>query len=379
MVTYTCMTQPTKKILLVSVSTGSGHVRAAQALERMAKAKFPGMDVTHIDMMDYVSLPLKKTILDSYNLLATQLPGVWGFFYKKTNKLKISQYVQKLAGLLNTINTGPFYRYIKKTQPDIILCTHFLPIHALSTVPHLNNKKTGKVSILLTDYDNHSFQTLPIIDHYFVSCEKIKWRMIYMGIPEENITVSGIPVDPVFYENKPLDSLNKEYQISKTQKNILVLAGGQGMVDTGKIISTLFRSKQNLHIFTVAGTNDKLKRELEKLSPPENMRLDVIGWTDKMDEYMRIADIIITKPGGLTTTECIVLKKPIIAISPIPGQEEYNAEYILENNFGAVARAPEDLLYYIEKNTPVFSNLKNEQNNKKPSAEIILEELQKDL
>ena len=366
-----------KKILLISVSAGSGHVRAAQALEKTAKTKFPEMDITHIDMMDYVSTPLRKTIVDSYNIIAKQLPEVWGFFYKKTNKPKIAKYAQKMAGLLNMINTGPFYNYIKATQPDIILCTHFLPIHALSTIQNSKNRKNSKISMLLTDYHNHFFQTSPIINHYFVSCEKIKWRMIYMGIPEEKITESGIPVDPIFYENKKIDELKKIYQADETRKNVLVLSGGQGLVDTNKIILTLWKSNQNLHIFAVAGSNDKLKRELEKLSPPENMRLTVLGWTDKIDEYMRIADIIITKPGGLTTTECITLKKPIIAISPIPGQEEYNAEYILENNFGVIARTPEDLLYYIEKNTPVFPNLKNEINNKKTSAEIILEELQK--
>lgn len=368
-----------KKILLISVSTGSGHVRAAQALEKTAKAKFPEMEVTHIDMMDYVSRPLKNTVLESYNILATQLPELWGFFYKQTNKAKISKYAQKMAGLLNMVNTGKFYNYIKKSQPDIILCTHFLPIHALSTIPNLNEKNTYKVGIVLTDYDNHSFQTLPIINHYFVSSEKIKWRMIYMGIPEENITISGIPVDPVFYENKQLDELKKTYQTDSTHTNILVLSGGQGLIDTDKIITTLFKAKKDLHIFAIAGSNDKLKRQLENLDPPQNIYLTVLGWTDKMDEYMRIANLIITKPGGLTTTECITLKKPIIAISPIPGQEEYNAEYIVENNFGVVARAPEDLLYYLENKTPVFPNLKNETNNKKPAAEIILEELNRNL
>lgn len=370
------MPEKNKKILLISVSTGSGHVRAAKALEKTAKIKFPDMDIVHIDMMDYVSFPLKKTVLNSYNILAGQLPEVWGFFYKKTNKLKISKLAQKMAGLLNTINTGPFYNYIKTTQPDSILCTHFLPIHALSTITSLN-KKTNTISILLTDYHNHFFQTSPIIKHYFVPSEKIKWRMVYMGIPEENIIVSGIPVDPVFYENKQVEKLKKIYQTDNTQKTILVLSGGQGLVNTNQIIFTLFKTNKNLHIFAVAGMNDKLKRALEKLSPPKNMRLTVLGWTDKIDEYMRIADIIITKPGGLTTTECIILKKPIIATSPIPGQEEYNAEYILENNLGVIARAPEDLLYYMQKDFASFLNFKQNNHTDKTSAEIILEELKK--
>lgn len=366
-----------KKILIISVSTGSGHVRAAEAVHKTAKIKFPEMEITHIDMMDYVSLPLKNTVLDSYNILAKQLPEIWGLFYKKTNQLKVSKLVQKMAGLLNMMNTGPFYNYIKKTQPDVILCTHFLPIHALSTVSHLNEKKPIKIFMLLTDYHNHFFQTWPIVNHYFVSSEKIKWRMVYMGTEEKNITASGIPVDPVFYEEKPVDKLKEKYMANDGKLNILVLSGGQGLIDTDKIISTLFKSKKDLHIFAIAGNNDKLKHKLEKLVPPPNTHLTVLGWTDKIDEYMRISDLIITKPGGLTTTECIMLQKPIIAISPIPGQEEYNAEYILENKFGVIAKAPEDLLYYIEKNTPAFPLEKNSQANKKNAAEIILEELQK--
>jgi processive 1,2-diacylglycerol beta-glucosyltransferase len=365
-----------KKILLVSVSTGSGHIRAAEALEKTAKKKYKHLTVEHIDMMNYVSTPIRKSVIESYDIMAKQLPNLWGFFYKTTNKQQLLNQAPKFAKLFNQINTGAFFNYIKKFEPDHILCTHFLPIHALFTM----NKKiklTCPISILMTDYHNHAFQTSPNISRYFISTEKMQWKLMSAGIDKKNITISGIPIDPVFYKQKKVNKLKNKYKATSEQKNLLILSGGQGLVDTNNIVSALFKSKQKIKIFTIAGKNKKLKNQLDKLKAPKNIKLNVIGWTDKIDEYIRIADLIITKPGGLTTTECISLNKPIIAISPIPGQEEYNAEYLLENQLGVIARDSDELLFYVETNPPQLKTRKKIHSTKKKSSEIILDKISK--
>jgi processive 1,2-diacylglycerol beta-glucosyltransferase len=363
-----------KKILLISVSAGSGHVRAAQAIEKTAKEKFPELHVGHIDMMDYTSKSIKKTIVESYDILAKQLPELYGLFYKKTDKHKMSKHIRKLAKFFNRMNAGRFFEYIKKFQPDHILCTHFLPVHALSAAQKKYNI-TAPISLLMTDYQSHDLQLSPNVSHYFVSTEKMRWRLACRGIDKKNVIISGIPIDPVFYKDKSLVDLKEKYHIQPAEKNILVLSGGHGLANINKIMAVLFKLKENLNIFAIAGNNAKLKQQLEEMEAPKNINLGIIGWTDKIDEYMRLADIIITKTGGLTTTECIVLQKPIIAISPIPGQEEYNAEYILENNFGVIARTPDDLLYYLKNNLPHLPQKISPPENQKTSAEVILEKI----
>jgi len=338
------------KLLLVSVSAGAGHVRAAEAIKKMAANNYSELTVDHIDMMDYVSRPMRAAILDAYELMAMQLPELWRFVYKKTNRPTQSRAIRELARILNITNAGKFYRFVADYQPDSILATHFLPAHALVTAPKkFSSHIPTPVSLLMTDYDKHGLLMSPGMAHYFVSTEKMRWKMRQAGIADKIIIVSGIPVDPIFYEVKSAVELKKKYNVSGDKKIVLVLSGGQGLVRLEDIIVTLVDSSQPLAIFALAGKSESLKNKLEKLQLPEKHALRIIGWTDDIDNYMRLADVIITKPGGLSTTECITLKKPIIAISPIPGQEEHNVEYILENGFGVMAHAPDDLLFYMEQ------------------------------
>lgn len=357
-----------KKILLISVSAGAGHVRAAEALQKTAEQKFSSLEVGHIDMMDYVKTPLKKAVVQSYDIMAKQLPELWGFFYKKTNKPQVAKYARELNRIANKINASRFFEYVEKFNADEIICTHFLPAISLTPAPIKYDIKAS-VSMLMTDYDNHGLQISPDISRYFVSSEKMRWKLLYSGIEKEKVIISGIPIDPVFNEQKNIEGLKQKYNCPIGQKTILVLSGGQGLISIDKIISVLFKIKEKANIIAIAGNNTKLTQKLEDIKAPEHINFDIIGWTDKIDEYMRIADVVITKPGGLSTTECIALQKPIIAISPIPGQEEHNAEYLLENQLGVIARAPEELLYYLEKDLNKLATGINKTAKKQPLPE----------
>jgi len=364
-----------KKVLLISLSAGSGHVRAAAAIKNEAFLNYPELAVEHIEMTDYVNRSLKKTIIKSYDLMAQKIPELYGFFYKKTDTPKISKYVKRISNFFNQFNCGKFFKYIKDYNPDYILCTHFLPVYALLSLQKKNHLK-AQISLLTTDYYSHDLQIIKNIDHYFVSHEKISYHLTESGIKPSHITISGVPVDPIFYQAKSLEELKKSYQLTPEKFNILLLSGGKGLVDIGNIIKTLLNYKKPLHIIAITGRNKKLEEELNKLTVTAPMSFQIIGWTDKIDEYMRIADVIISKPGGLTTTECIVLSKPLIAISPIPGQEEYNARFILEDQFGVVAQNTSDLIYYLDK----FDIWSKNITNKKPpqAAKIILNKLKED-
>ena len=365
----------TKKILIISVSAGAGHVRAGEALLKSAQRKYPGLVAAHIDMLDYVNIAIKKTLVESYALMATQLPELWRFMYQKTNRPQTSWVVRRGSKLLNRGTAGRFLEYITAQQPDQILCTHFLPAHALLEAPAKYRLKIP-VSILMTDYDKHDLLTTPGLQHYFVATEKMRYKMRRAGIPSARITVSGIPVDPVFYETKDLAALRSQYQIPKNKTVILILSGGQGLAKLDAIVTTLFGSAKPIHLIAIAGSNQKLRDKLVALRPPAHITFTPVGWTDQIDEYLRLADVIITKPGGLSATECIVLGKPMILISPIPGQEEHNAEYILEHGFGVIARAPDDLLYYVEKELDALAVRVKEKQNKQPiAAQVILNKL----
>jgi processive 1,2-diacylglycerol beta-glucosyltransferase len=363
-----------KKILIISLSAGAGHIRAAEAVEKTIQQKYKNIEVKHIDMAKYISMPMKKTVIDSYALMAKRLPELWGFLYEKTDNPKITKKFNSLTKQIKTVNSTRLYDLIKNYNPDKILSTHFLASEIVLNAPK-KYKFNIPVSTLITDYDLHNLWLVPGTEKYFVATEKMKWKIVKQeNIPEKNIIVSGIPIDPVFYKNKSISELKNKHDIPKKKKTILVMSGGQGLSKSDEVVKSIFDIKKSIAIIAIAGKNKKLEKKLKSLKPPKNIHLKTIGWTDKIDEFMRIADIIISKPGGITTTECVTLKKPIIATQPIPGQEEHNAQYILENNLGFVAHDAEDMLYYL--NSILNSSKAVKQKNRhKNAAEIIIKKL----
>ena len=362
------------KILLISVSAGAGHVRAAEALERTAQLSFPDLEIEHIDMMDYVSRPMKTAIVDSYQIMAKQLPELWRFVYKKTDRPRQSGYLRELTKVINRMNATRFYEYVEQTKPDQILATHFLPAHALLELPK-KYKISAPISILMTDYDKHSLLITPGMKHYFVATDKMKWKMMHKNISEKQITLSGIPVDPIFQKIKSVTELKKKYKVNNGKKTILIMSGGQGMAKSDQIITTLCQTEKQVNLIAIAGSSTTLESKLEKIKTPSHIKLHVVGWTNKIDEYMRIADVVVTKPGGLSVSECIALEKPIVAIHPIPGQEEHNAEYILKNGFGVIAHTPKDLLYYTDQKGETLAPRYRNKKKQPIAGQLILNKL----
>ncbi len=328
------------RLLVISLSAGAGHVRAAEAIKKTADQKYPGATVEHIDMMDYVTAPMKRAIVDSYELMIKNVPELWGFLYKKSNTENVRARFGRLTKTLRRLNASAFYKFIEAFAPDHIIATHALPGDMIT-----NDRKKNMpgVSLVVTDYDLHYFWIVPNVRTYFVATDKMRWKLLHHGVEAERVVISGIPIDPAFYE-KPLNTDQKKPSVTA----VLLLSGGQGLTHIDRLLETMFQSKKPLAIAAIAGKNNRLEHRLRAITPPGHIDLKVVGWTDRIHEYMQRADLIITKPGGITTTECIALGKPIIAIDPIPGQEEHNVQYILDHGHGVAPRSALDLLYYLE-------------------------------
>ena len=328
-----------KKILILSLSTGSGHTRAAEAIKKTILQQYPHINVEHIDMLHYLSNPFKRATVDAYDLLIKTSPELWGILYKHSNNATFLNITNKYSKKIKNFNTKKLHKYLQEYQPNYIISTHFFctDIYLSGKEKHSCN---APISTVITDYRLHELWLVDNTDHYFVPTEQIKTQMIERGIDKQTITVSGIPIDPVFYQNIPP-------QKKQTDTNILVMSGGQGLGQVEKIVKSLTKTLSFPYTITaITGKNKKLQKKLKKQNNPN---ITVIGWTNNIEQYMRRADIIISKPGGLTTTECITLGKPLIAINPIPGQEEANAQYIEKHGYGLVAKSITDLPQLIQQ------------------------------
>lgn len=317
----------TKKILLLSVSAGAGHMRAAEAIK--AYATDATVEATHLDVMDFVTSGFRKLYTDFYIKLVNKAPTLWGYLYQITNEAENDSTMERLRRGLERLNMKPFIKEIARLQPDVIICTHFLPAEILARLI----RKAGftcPVWVQVTDFDLHRMWVHEGISGYFAANDEVAFRMQAQGIDPAIIHVTGIPIMPAFAA--PLDRAEcaQQFGLDPQKPTILLMGGGAGLGSLDTIAAKLLALEGSFQLIVLAGKNAEALSALQTLAQQYPGRLLPQGFTNQVERLMACADLVITKPGGLTTSECLAMGLPMIVNSPIPGQEERNADFLLE-------------------------------------------------
>jgi processive 1,2-diacylglycerol beta-glucosyltransferase len=333
-----------QRLLVISVSAGSGHIRAAQGIEAHAHNYFPEWSVRHRDLMQLVPAYFRKIYTDWYIKLAGGLPEAWGWLYRKTDHEPTGSLTERCRRSLQRLSSQKLFTEIADYKPDAIVCTHFLPAELLADAV-LQKRLQCPVWVMVTDFDLHQMWVHEGITGYFVANEEISFRLESSGIPKSNIVVTGIPVMPEFVNRPERDVCATRIGLNPAHKTLLIMGGGAGLGINSHLVNSLLNLQNDVQIIVMAGKNKSLLDELLKLSSQWPGRLVVVGFTDKVPELMACADLVITKPGGLSTSECLVMGLPMVLINPIPGQEERNASYLLQEGVAKRADDVATLLY----------------------------------
>ena len=324
------------KIAILSVSAGAGHVRAAQALQAAAELWYPDVATVHVDLMDLVPKLFKTVYAETYIKVVERHPAFWGYLYDKSDREKVDSALSRLRIAIERLNTQKLKKVLAEINPDHVICTHFLPAQLLSG-------KIGRGSfdrpvwVQVTDFDVHALWIQPHISGYFVAHEEVAWRMAERGIPPERIRVTGIPIMPVFAERYERAACAAEFGLKPCKSTLLMMSGGAGVGGIEILARRLLQLEGDFQLVALAGKNEKLLVELQNIASHHPGRLFPMGFTRVIERVMAASDLAITKPGGLTTSECLAIGLPMIVVSPIPGQEERNADFLLEN--GAALKA----------------------------------------
>lgn len=318
------------KIAVLSVSAGAGHIRAAEAIRVTGEKYFPEAEIIHIDVMSMVNKLFKKIYAESYISVVNKHPALWGYFYEKADKEKADAVINKFRREIEKYNTKKFLSYLEELNPDQIICTHFLPAELLSYMIKDENY-SRPVWVQVTDFDIHSIWIQENMTGYFAASEEVAYRMKSRGIPENIIHVTGIPVMPVFGEKYSRKECAHEIGINPNKTTLLMMSGGFGVGEIDLLAAQILKINGDFQMIALAGKNEDLLNKLQNLSKQFPERLFPMGFTKTIERLMTSADFAITKPGGLTSSECLAMGLPMIIISPIPGQEERNADYLLEN------------------------------------------------
>ncbi|MEZ5428580.1 MAG: glycosyltransferase [Pyrinomonadaceae bacterium] len=319
-----------KKILILSASVGAGHLRAADALEKEFRRQNAADEIKNVDVLNYTNPLFRRLYGKAYIDMVNTMPEVLGWMYDSLDKPWQNE-KRRLA--LDRLNTHPFIKMLKKEKPDIAICTHFLPSEIISWLK-AKEKIACPQAIVVTDFDAHALWLCHHYEQYFVALDETKVHLEKLGIPSEKISVTGIPIDPVFAEKKNKVEMRKKHGLAEDKLTIMVSAGGFGVGNIKHLLRALSELETPASVIAICGRNEDLKKELQKMAVEtlNNKRVGFkpVGFTDKMDEFMSASDLIVGKPGGLTTSEALAKGLIFVIVNPIPGQEERNSDHLLE-------------------------------------------------
>ncbi|HJQ68824.1 MAG TPA: glycosyltransferase [Blastocatellia bacterium] len=338
-----------KKVLVLSASAGAGHIRAAQAVERAFIETGAAEEVRHVDTLEYTTKLFRSLYSKAYIEMVNKAPEVLGWLYDQLDKPWKNER-RRLA--FDKLNTRPFVRMLKEYRPDITVCTHFLPSEIISWLKAKERLATRQ-AIVVTDFDVHAMWLCHYYEHYFVALDETRLHLEKLGIAAGKITVSGIPIDPVF--TRPVDKreMRDKHALEQDRTTLLVSAGGFGVGSIKHLLISLLEMRHPAQVIAICGRNEEMRDEVARLAggiPSDaNVTVKVVGFTKEIHEYMAASDILLGKPGGLTTSEALAMNLAFVIVNPIPGQEERNSDHLLEEGVAIRCNNLPTLAYKIDR------------------------------
>jgi processive 1,2-diacylglycerol beta-glucosyltransferase len=300
-------------------------------VELAIKEVAPDAIVQNLDVLDFTNATFRRLYAKSYLDLVNRAPHVLGYFYdlldrepsprKKSDRLRYA--VEKL-------NLHKFLRFLREGSWDVIVNTHFLPPEMIAGLRSKAEINTPQLTVT-TDFETHRLWVHQPCDRYFTATEEGAINLAHWGVPPSDITVTGIPIHPAFSRPGRRSECRAKHGLADDRPVILQLAGGFGVGPVEKLFDAVLAAEIPLELVVVTGRNEVLQERLRQRAVPSRHRVHVVGFTTQMHELMTAADLVMTKPGGLTTSEALACGVAMVVANPIPGQESRNSDFLLEN------------------------------------------------
>ena len=328
------MTSARRRVLLLSVSAGAGHVRAAQAIAAAGAAR-GDVHIEHIDVLTLVPAGFRKVYGELYVDLVERHPNLWAHLYERSDRAEPDAWENRLRRAVERVSTRALGAAVAAATPDAVICTHFLPAELLARAA-ARGRAVPPTFVQVTDFDLHRLWVQPGVAAYFVASDEVAFRL-HQFLPDVAVHVTGIPIMPAFAQAPPRAECARELGLDPARLTAMVMTGGAGLASGAAMVERLLGIEGELQIVAIAGRNEALLARYRELATAHPGRLHAIGFTQTIERVMAASDVVITKPGGLSTSECLAMGVPMVLISPIPGQEERNAHHLLEQGAALLA------------------------------------------
>ena len=333
------------KILIFYGSYGGGHLSAARNIRDYIENNYTDCEIQLVDCIEYINKILNKVTTKAYTDFSRNARWIWKQIYYGSEKGGLS----KISNSINRVMAVKLNKLLQEFNPNLIISTH--PFSSqMCAILKKKQKINCKLATVMTDYAPHSQWLVAheFVDYYFVAHEGMKEELIERGVDSKKIFATGIPLSNRFLLSYDKSKILSEYNLSPNKKTILFFAGGEfgfGKDKTFNMLKSIIDNFPYLQVIAIAGRNIKIKERFDELVSATNSgdSVKILSYTNQVPELMSVADLVITKPGGLTTTESLASGLPLIVIDPLPGQEEENAKFVEKNGAGIWIRENDDI------------------------------------
>jgi len=327
------------RILLLYASVGTGHKSAAKALAAAFSAD-PANEVRIEDTLDYASAAFRLLYAQTYLGVTNYAPRLWKLLYDRSDCNDPGQIAAAswLRAAVEHLGVTHLDRLVRQYDPAIVVCTHPLPADLLM---RSRDSSRRPVFVIITDHVAHATWIVPGVAAYCVPSELPRQLLIARGVPAERVHVTGIPVALEAAQPKERVDVRRRHDLPRDLPVICLFGGGLATDRARRIVTGILEIEQPGQLVVVAGRNPELAGALADLRSGRHMRLRVEQYVDYIDDLLAACDLAITKAGGLIVSEALARGRPLLVVDPIPGQEEWNADYVVGMGAGQQLRMPE--------------------------------------
>jgi processive 1,2-diacylglycerol beta-glucosyltransferase len=320
------------RVLVLSASVGAGHLRAAEAVELALRQTLPEAHVRNVDVLSLTNAAFRRVYGKAYLDLVNKAPHFLGYFYDLLDRPSRSgrNRSDKLRLLVEKLNLKPFIRFLQEEPSDLVINTHFLPAEIIASLRKHKSLDVPQVTVT-TDFETHRLWVNEPCEHYFTATEEGALYLQSWGARSGSVTATGIPIHPTFSLPKDRAACLEKFGLTADVPVVLQLGGGFGVGPIERLFTALLEVPEPLQVLVVTGRNEKVRKQLEGVKPPPRHRARIFGFTTEIDQMMTAADLVLSKPGGLTTSETLASGAAMVIVNPIPGQESRNSDFLLEN------------------------------------------------
>jgi len=330
-----------RRVLVLSAAVGAGHLRAAEAVEAAMRQIAPDVEVENHDVLQFTNAVFRRMYGKAYLDLVNRAPHVVGYFYDwlegdGERRERKSDYLRRAV---QKVNLRAFEKFLTASPWNLVINTHFLAAELIASLRNKGELGLPQVTVC-TDFDTHRLWVNQPCERYFCATDEGSLHLQHWGVPAEDIDVTGIPIMPAFAAPVDRAAYLAKHKIAGDWPVVLQLCGGFGVGPVEQVYQGLLEVTTPVDLVVICGRNEELKQRLIATQGQSRHRLHILGHTSEMDQWMGCADLIVSKPGGLTTSEILARGVPMVVVNPIPGQESRNSDYLLENGAAVKTNHP---------------------------------------